>query len=307
MTATEKQNAIAQDTFPGKKDWPWQPWQVDEPAAALDQPIASALPRISVVTPSFNQARFIEQTIRSVLLQQYPNLEYIIIDGGSTDGSVEIIRKYEPWLSSWVSERDRGQSHAINKGFEKAKGQVLCWLNSDDYYLPGTLLTVGRLLADDAGNQALAGHCLVVYENGRPAVTLEGRYENRRRLLQFWKGYQMHQPAIFWRREVLQKVGLVNEGLGLIMDFDYWARISSHFDFLNVDRVLACSNYHTKAKTGDGYVQYHSDLKRYASRYWGSKLSTEFWYLQMSMLNHFNFQPLKNRVLQAIRRRLFRG
>lgn len=288
----------------GVEGWPWLK---DEPDCAFEPSDVSGLPKISVITPSYNQVRFIERTIRSVLLQQYPSLEYIIIDGGSTDGSVEVIRRYEPRLSYWVSEPDRGQSHAINKGFEKATGRVLCWLNSDDYYLPDTLLTVGRILADGTGNYALASHCLKIYEDGRPAVKLEGRYENRRRLFQFWKGYQMHQPAIFWRREVFEKVGCLSEELNLIMDFDYWARISRYFDFVNVDRVLACCNYHAEAKTGDGYARYHRDLKRYASRYWGSKLTAEFWRLRLSMLSHFNIQPLKNRALQLIRQGVFRS
>ncbi|MCI0524583.1 MAG: glycosyltransferase [Acidobacteria bacterium] len=283
----------------GLKEWPWQADGFREP---LDQPDVTSLPKISVITPSYNQVRFIEQTIRSVLLQQYPKLEYIIIDGGSADGSVEVIRRYEPWLSYWVSEPDRGQSHAINKGFEKATGQILCWLNSDDYYLPGALLTAGRMLADGANNYALVGHCLKVYPDGRPAVKLEGCYENRRRLLQFWKGYQMHQPAIFWRREVFEKTGWLDEELDQVMDFDYWARISEHFDFVNVDRTLACCNYYADAKTGDDYSRYHSDLKRYSYRYRGSKLSPEFWRLWLSMLNHFNFQPLKERALRLIKR-----
>jgi glycosyltransferase involved in cell wall biosynthesis len=285
----------------GSSEWPWQAMKL------LDQPDATGLPKISVITPSYNQVKFIEQTIRSVLLQEYPNLEYIIIDGGSADGSVEIIRRYEPWLSYWVSEPDRGQSHAINKGFEKATGQVLCWLNSDDYYLPGALLTAGRTLADGTDNYALVGHCLKVYLDGRPAVKLEGRYENRRRLLQFWKGYQMHQPTIFWRREVFEKTGWLGEELDQIMDFDYWARISEHFDFVNIDRILACCNYYAGAKTGDDYARYHSDLRRCAYRYWGSKLSPEFWSLWLAMFNHFSFQPLKKKMARLIRRNISRS
>jgi glycosyltransferase involved in cell wall biosynthesis len=291
---------------PGLDSWPWYVGG-DE---LLDESEGSGIydpPKISVITPSYNQAGFIEQTIRSVLLQRYPNLEYIVIDGGSTDGSVEIIRKYEPWLTYWVSEPDRGQSHAINKGFERATGDVLCWLNSDDYYLPNALFRVGAALAKGKGNYAATGHCLKVYHDGRPTAPLEGRYENRRRLLQFWKGYQMHQPAIFWRREVFEKVGRLDETLHLIMDFDYWARIAAHFDFVNLDCALAGCNYHADAKTGDEYRQYHADLKKYASRYWGSKLSAEFWRLRLSMLNHFNLQPVKKKTVGLIRRMIRRG
>jgi glycosyltransferase involved in cell wall biosynthesis len=282
----------------GRAGWPWH---AEFNAGTGDPRAGNCLPSISVITPSYNQVGFIEQTIRSVLLQRYPKLEYIVIDGGSTDGSVDVIRKYEPWISYWVSEPDRGQSHAINKGFARAAGQVICWLNSDDYYQPGALLTAGRMLADGTGNFAIAGHCLKVYSDGRPPALLEGRYENRTRLLQFWKGYQMHQPSIFWRREVFDRVGMLEEDLDLIMDFDYWARISGQFDFANADRVLACCNYHEEAKTGDEYARYHKDLKKYSSRYWGSKLSAQYWRLRLSMFDHFMLQPLKRGIKQSIR------
>lgn len=285
-------NATAPLPFPSAPEelhgWPWQP---DAPLSVATE---FELPKISVVTPSYNQGKFIEQTIRSVLLQSYPKLEYIIIDGGSTDETLAIIRKYAPWLTYWVSEPDRGQSHAINKGFAQATGEVLCWLNSDDFYLPGALLTVGRKLAARTGNYALVGHCLKIYANGSAPVRLDGCYENRRRLLEFWRGYQMHQPAIFWRQEVRATIGELDETLHLIMDFDYWARISEHFTFVNVDQVLAACNYHAAAKTGDDYEQYHKDLRKYCHRYWGTRFAREFWHLQWSMAKHFSLDPARS-------------
>jgi len=270
--------------------WPWD----DGGEAGMDD--SAAWPRISVVTPSFNQGRFIEQTIRSVLLQRYPNLEYIIIDGGSADESVELIRKYENRLAYSVSEPDRGQSHAINKGLARATGEIICWLNSDDYYPPGALRVVAETLASGTGNFALVGHCLKVFDDGREPVVLEGRYENRLRLFQFWKGYLMHQPAIFWRREVFESVGYLDEDLDLIMDFDYWARISREFDFVNVDRVLACANFHGEAKTGDDYEAYHADLRRLGPRLFGSRLSSDYWRYMFSRWRHFRYSPFKDRL-----------
>lgn len=282
----------------GPRDgWPWQ-----SAGAAFVTDVH--LPRITVVTPSFNQGRFLEQTIRSVLLQGYPNLEYIVIDGGSTDESLAVIRHYEPYLSYWVSEPDRGQSHAINKGLGRATGEVLCWLNSDDYYLPGTLPLVGGLLRDGSGRHALVGHCWKMHEDGQPPLLLEGHYEDRHRLLQFWRGYQMHQPAIFWRREVTEKVGLLDESLHLIMDFDYWARIARYFDFSNVDQPLAASNYHEAAKTGDAYASYHADLRKHAARYWGSPFALEYWQMRKAMFDHFTWQPWKKSLRAAAKRAL---
>lgn len=281
----------------GRSGWPWE---YEQPPANNITLTGIDLPKISVITPSYNQGRFIEQTIRSVLLQRYPKLEYIIIDGGSTDETLSIIQKYAPWLAYWVSEQDRGQSHAINKGFARATGEVLCWLNSDDFYFSETLRTVGETLSAHSGNYAMVGHCLKICHDSSQAVRLEGHYDNRRRLLEFWRGYQMHQPAIFWRREVFAKIGWLDETLDLIMDFDYWARISEHFSFINVDQVLAGCNYHAAAKTGDSYQQYHKDLRKYAYRYWGSTLSLSFWRLQWSMIKHFSLRPMLDSSRQSL-------
>lgn len=278
---------------PGKFGWPWTEEPPPVPVVLTD---SKPWPRISVITPSYNQGEFLEQTIRSVLLQGYPNLEYIIIDGGSSDNSVEIIKKYEQYLTHWISEPDRGQSHAINKGFEKSSGQIMCWLNSDDYYLPGTLQFVAEHLADNSGAFALIGHCYVVYTDGRPPLIAKGRYENRQQLLRYWTGYQMHQPSIFWRREVYKKVGFLDESQHYIMDFDYWTRIAQHFDFMNVDRFLSCATYHPAAKTGDNYEQYLRALRKQAPLYWGSALKSEYWALKLSMHKHLVYYPLINKI-----------
>jgi glycosyltransferase involved in cell wall biosynthesis len=277
----------------GKTGWPWTG---EVPSSAAPLLNGKSWPRITVVTPSYNQGEFLEQTIRSVLLQAYPNLEYIIIDGGSSDNSVEIIEKYAPYLTYWVSEPDRGQSHAINKGFERSTGHIMCWLNSDDYYLPKTLMTVAESLANGSGNYAIVGHCVQVFGDGRPSVTHEGKFENLQRLLQFWKGYHMHQPAIFWRREVFDKIGFLDENQHYIMDFDYWVRVARHFEFKNVDRELACFTYHEKAKTGDGFVKYAQELRRHSATFWPPRFKPDYWRLELSMIKHLYCLPFARRL-----------
>ena len=179
-------------------------------------------PLISVVTPSLNQGKFIEETIRSVLLQGYPELEYIIIDGGSTDGSVELIKKYEPWLTYWVSEPDRGQSHAINKGWQRACGEILAWLNSDDTYNPGAIRCALEALRDNAA----VG--MVYSDMNYIDVSSDVIYRVRSQPYQFHKlllDNYVTQSTVFVRREVLDAVGFLDESLHLIMDQELWLRI----------------------------------------------------------------------------------
>lgn len=267
-------------------------WSVESSPASETSPNRQLYPRISIVTPSYNQGEFIERTIRSVLQQGYPNLEYIIIDGGSTDDSLSIIKKYEKHLTYWVSEPDHGQSDAINKGLRVATGRILCWLNSDDFYLPDTLKVVAENLNEGSGKFALMGHVLRVYTDGRPAQILKGKYENRRRLLQFWRGYHMHQSSIFWRREVFERVGFLDENQHYVMDFDYWVRIAEHYDFTLIDRVLSCATFHSQAKTGDDYVRYHRELRAHSPKFWGTRRSVAYWRLKFSMTKHDVFTLL---------------
>jgi glycosyltransferase involved in cell wall biosynthesis len=288
---------------PGKSGWPWT---VETPPLPPTLPGGRVWPRVSVITPSYNQGQFLEQTIRSVLLQGYPNLEHLVIDGGSTDESVAVIRKYESHLAHWESERDRGQSHAINKGFARATGDVLCWLNSDDFFLPGTLRAVVDTLFEGEGAPAVVGHCVQVYVDGRPPHHGAGRFESLERLLEFWKGYQMHQPSIFWRREVFERVGYLDESLHMTMDFDYWVRMARHFTFKNLDRELSCATYHEEAKTGDGFAQYHGELRRRATHYWPPPTTLAHWRLRASMFKHLTYRPLAARLSNSLSYRLGR-
>jgi glycosyltransferase involved in cell wall biosynthesis len=281
-----------------RSGWPWETG-----GTTATPPPAAGAPRITVVTPSYNQGAYVERTLRSVLLQHYPNLEYIVIDGGSTDESSSVIKHYESHLASWVSEPDGGQADAINKGLRMATGEIVCWLNSDDFYFPGTLDLVASILGRDTGHVALVGDCLRVHQDGTPPILLEASFESRERLVAFWKGYRMHQPSIFWRREVTEQIGLLNDRLDYAFDFDYWARIAEHHDFCEVDATLAGTLYHSAAKTGDGYRRYHAELREHARSYWGSPLRPAYWQLSASMFNAFAIQQTRDRLQVGTRLR----
>ncbi|MCG8347253.1 MAG: glycosyltransferase [Chloroflexales bacterium] len=204
-----------------KAGWPWTEASPQLPDTL---PNGKPWPRITIVTPSYNQARYLEETLRSVLLQGYPNLEYIVLDGGSADGSVEIIRKYEPWLAYWRSERDEGQSAAIAEGFERATGEILAWLNSDDRYQINALGRVGSFFAT---------HPRVVFLNSDlHAIDAESRFTHRHfvakplRVLAINLGYHTWpQPGCYWRRSAYEKAGGVDPSLRFCMDRDLFIRL----------------------------------------------------------------------------------
>ena len=179
---------------------------------------------ISVVTPSFNQATFLQETIESVLSQRYSNLEYMIFDGGSTDGSVEIIQRYVDRLAYWVSEPDEGQADAINKGWSRAGGEVLAWLNSDDMYCPGALQRVGEEFDAHPEMLVLVGDCLIGDPVGTPVALKWARDLDPVRLITT-SGKVPGQPAVFIRREVFEQVGPLKTELQFMLDWDYWIRV----------------------------------------------------------------------------------
>lgn len=207
----------------------------------------SDVPLISVVTPSYNQAKFLEETILSVLEQDYPNLEYMVIDGGSTDGSVDIIRKYADRLAYWVSEPDRGQTHAIQKGFDRSAGEILAWLNSDDTYEPGALSAVAEIFRREPQTD-------VVYGNAN-LIDHDSRFLREIRCVPYHPlalpvALNMHQASTFWRRSLFERVGGLNQehqygGMDADLFFRF-ARAGAKFAFLR--RTLSNYRQHAEAK-----------------------------------------------------------
>lgn len=255
------------DPLRHRTGWPWTREQ--EGGASTGAEI-TAWPRITVVTPSFNQGGFIEQTIRSVLLQGYPNLEYIVIDGGSTDETLEIISHYAPWIDQWVSEPDRGQSHAINKGFERASGHLLAWLNSDDVYMPGALRTVAEASRrwPDAGAFVGMGH--KVNEEGRITYTPPRRDLSFSALLD-WEYSHFLQPSCFFTREAWLASGPIDERLNYALDVDLWVRMAQHVEFQKIDGVLSHALAHEDAKTESQRERSRVEAAVVAMRYGGEE------------------------------------
>lgn len=207
-------------------------------------------PKISIVTPSYNQGQFIEQTILSVINQNYPNLEYIIIDGGSTDNTIEIIKKYEKHIMYWVSEPDRGQTHALNKGFAKCTGDIMAYLNSDDYYAEGVFFRISEIFKDPSVN-IINGECAWFWEGSDKINIQKARNVSYQRLLKYWIGDVIPaQPSVFFRKSVLDHVGYPDESLIYGMDVDMWIKMSKYYQFTTVNELFSYYRFHKASKTG---------------------------------------------------------
>jgi len=205
----------------------------------------SHVPRVSVITPSFNQADFLEQTILSVLEQDYPNLELIVVDGDSSDSSLEIIRKYASRLAWWVSEPDRGQADAVNKGLAQASGQIIGWLNSDDYYLPGAIRQAMNAFEEHPECGLVYGDTLSVDEAGRPIhLSRYGQWG----LADFMRFRIIGEPAVFARKTAWEKAGLLDLKYHFLLDHHLWLRIASQTPVYHVPQVWAAARYHSGAK-----------------------------------------------------------
>lgn len=228
-----------------KKGWPWV-----EEMIPMIYDSAIDWPKISIVTPSFNQGKYIEETIRSVLLQNYPNLEYIIIDGGSTDETLSIIKKYEPWITYWVSEADRGQSHAINKGLEKCTGEIFNWLNSDDWYTPNALFEVAKVFMENGKIQFVSGYENHVYQDGK--VNLYTGSFITASIDETIEFCEVSQPSTFFRLAAIKKVNGVSEDLHYIMDGEMWVKLLLQYGqehFVKIKTLLVNFRFHANSKT----------------------------------------------------------
>ncbi|MEI6674028.1 MAG: glycosyltransferase family 2 protein [Verrucomicrobiota bacterium] len=247
---------------PGRVGWPWT-----ESSPPL--PLSGGLwPRISIITPSYNQGKYLEETIRSVLLQGYPDLEYFIIDGGSTDESVNIIRKYEPWLAGWVSETDAGQSDAINKGFARCTGTIFNWLCSDDFLTAGALGIVANEFRKDDCCDVLAGACFCQYDD-KP-----DKSSARSAKVEGWEKIPYHaaiwQPSCFFRRTLIERSDLVLRDLHFCMDRELWCYLfKRHARWKWIEDVLSHYRFTGANKSVTGKQKiideiariYHSHVK----------------------------------------------
>jgi glycosyltransferase involved in cell wall biosynthesis len=232
------------------------------------------LPKISVVTPSLNQGRFLEECITSVIKQDYPDFEYIIIDGGSTDDSLDIIAEYKQYIAYSVSEPDNGQSGAISKGFRKAKGELVAWLNSDDYYLPGAFRKVAEAYGRNPEASFYFGNGLRVDSRGmKKSRFFESETVNLNRDALLYCLNYILQPATFINASCLKKIDFLDEDLHYGMDTDLWLRLSKEKMPAFVPEILAASREYGDTKTSTGSFQRIEELRQIAARHTGQPMT----------------------------------
>lgn len=229
-------------------------------------------PKISVVMPSYNQGQFIEDAILSVLGQGYPDLELIVMDGGSTDGTVEVLKKYSRRLTYWQSAKDKGQADAINQGMARSTGKIVCWLNSDDMYLPGALLDIGRRFAENRNFRLVYGAAVTIFQND-PVLNASEQVPlpfDAARLTYF---DYIIQPSSFWTRELWDAVGGLEIDQHYVLDWAFYIKASKLTPFEYVPKFYSVYRRHPQHKSGQGKVERRQEIlgvvRKYAEPYWG--------------------------------------
>jgi glycosyltransferase involved in cell wall biosynthesis len=290
----------------GRTGWPWT-------EESPQMPDSHPWPRITVITPSYNQGQFIEETIRSILLQGYPNLEYIIIDGGSSDDSLNIIRKYEGWLSYWVSEPDSGQANAINKGLARATGSIIQWINSDDLLQPAGLAEVGQIASSLPGH-LIAGGC-EQFADGKSPLKVFNRNLSAAQLVAFWgNSYDYQQPSFFVPGSAVAEVGLLDESLHYCFDLDWTIRLLDTFPVFYTKTILTRFRLHPDSKTCAHWPKLSAERGVVSQRYWdkfdGRRLKLEYqayrrrelWYSTLGYVLGLNITRIQklNLLFQSI-------
>jgi glycosyltransferase involved in cell wall biosynthesis len=241
---------------PGRTGWPW----TEGGTPASDPGPGHRWPSITVVVPSFQQGAFLEETLRSILLQGYPELEVLVMDAGSKDQTVDVIRRYERWIAGWVSEPDGGQSAAINKGWRRSTGELVTWLNSDDLLLPGWAARTAGLLTREPATEAVYCDVQVIDEQSRPLWVYPGRVPTVDEIVLSWKT-PFAQQGFLVRRNVLDRCGYLDETLHFTMDTEYWLRLLLHgCRFQHAGGTLGAFRVHEAAKTATNHHVHVANL-----------------------------------------------
>lgn len=253
-------------------------------------------PKISIVTPSFNQADFLEQTIKSVLNQNYPDLEYRILDGGSTDGSLDVIRSYESRLSGWSSGPDKGQADAIARGLAQSTGDILAYINSDDLYLPGAFDAIAKAFAEYPDADLIYGDIVFIGPAGEPLaidVLPEFNYEDLRRVC------IIPQQAAFWKRSAYEAAGGINPDFKFALDYDLFLRLASNGKVVHIPKLLAAFRRHGEAKTTRWREQWAEEDRRLHLQYLGREGWNRADWLRMKWLTIRQMGAIASRAIRG--------
>jgi glycosyltransferase involved in cell wall biosynthesis len=317
MTAIQaawRDRFISADGFPEKgdpQDRTYIPFVGAEPTPDVPKHCRD-LPSFSFIVPSFNQAKFLPETLDSLLGQRYPRLETLVIDGGSTDGTLEVLRRYGDRLAGWVSEPDRGCAHAINKGLARANGDVLAWLASDDVLAQGAVWEAARLFAEDPDLDMVYGNALYIDENSQlflvdnvPDRTglYYGEMAPFERIPAYWTyKYAIPQPTVFFRRRLLETCGPLNESYKFIFDFELFYRFARAAKVKKIERTQAFYRIHTKSKTSAGWDNFLVELYRFSRSLWPRRRAPEFKQMLRDFVDDYMYRRFAGR--QTLGRRI---